>query len=83
MGVEMQDRQRPAPLVGWMIGKVIEWSPPRVTALVGLFLAEVDAMGGAGWDWCSLMERQRRFAPGTSGKGGQAAVHEPDGGAQR
>ena len=54
-----------------------------VTALVGQFLADVDAMGGAGWDWCSLMERQRRFAPGTSGKGGQAAVHEPDGGAQR
>ena len=54
-----------------------------VTALVGQFLADGDAMGGAGWDWCSLMERQRRFAPGTSGKGGQAAVHEPDGGAQR
>ena len=34
-----------------------------VTALVGQFLADVDAMGGAGWDWCSLMERQRRFAP--------------------
>jgi 3-hydroxyisobutyrate dehydrogenase len=35
-----------------------------VTALVGQFLADVDAMGGAGWDWCSLMERQRRFASG-------------------
>jgi len=34
-----------------------------VTALVGQFLADVDAMGGAAWDWCSLMERQRRFAP--------------------
>ena len=34
-----------------------------VTALVGQFLADVDAMGGATWDWCSLMERQRRFAP--------------------
>ena len=31
-----------------------------VTSLVGQFLAEVTAMGGAGWDWCSLMERQRR-----------------------
>jgi 3-hydroxyisobutyrate dehydrogenase-like beta-hydroxyacid dehydrogenase len=34
-----------------------------VTALVGQFLADVDAMGGAAWDWCSLMERQRQFAP--------------------
>jgi 3-hydroxyisobutyrate dehydrogenase len=34
-----------------------------VTALVGQFLADVDSLGGAGWDWCSLMERQRRFAP--------------------
>lgn len=34
-----------------------------VTALVGQFLADVDAMGGESWDWCSLMERQRRFAP--------------------
>ena len=34
-----------------------------VTALVGQFLADVDAMGGTTWDWCSLMERQRRFAP--------------------
>jgi len=32
-----------------------------VTALVGQFLADVDAMGGASWDWCSLMERQRHF----------------------
>lgn len=31
-----------------------------VTSLVGQFLAEVTAMGGASWDWCSLMERQRR-----------------------
>ena len=35
-----------------------------VTALVGQFLADVDSLGGANWDWCSLMERQRRFAPG-------------------
>ena len=34
-----------------------------VTALVGQFLADVDSLGGAGWDRCSLMERQRRFAP--------------------
>ncbi|MGB7307097.1 MAG: NAD(P)-dependent oxidoreductase [Burkholderiaceae bacterium] len=33
-----------------------------VTALVDQFLADVDAMGGRQWDWCSLMERQRRFA---------------------
>ena len=33
-----------------------------VTALVGQFLADVDSMGGSSWDWCSLMERQRRFA---------------------
>ena len=31
-----------------------------VTALTAELLDEVDAMGGAGWDWCSLMERQRR-----------------------
>ena len=31
-----------------------------VTSLVGQMLAEVTAMGGAQWDWCSLMERQRR-----------------------
>ena len=35
-----------------------------VTALVGQFLADVDSLGGANWDWCSLMERQRRFVPG-------------------
>jgi 3-hydroxyisobutyrate dehydrogenase len=40
-----------------------------VTALVGQFLADVDSLGGAGWDWCSLMERQRRFAPGGSPAG--------------
>lgn len=34
--------------------------PLPVTALVGQMLAEVTAMGGAQWDWCSLMERQRR-----------------------
>ncbi|MEX1107042.1 MAG: NAD(P)-dependent oxidoreductase [Ilumatobacteraceae bacterium] len=34
--------------------------PLPVTAMVGDMLAEVTAMGGAGWDWCSLMERQRR-----------------------
>jgi 3-hydroxyisobutyrate dehydrogenase/2-hydroxy-3-oxopropionate reductase len=31
-----------------------------VTALVADLLDEVDAMGGAAWDWCSLMQRQRR-----------------------
>ena len=30
-----------------------------VTALVADLLDEVDEMGGAGWDWCSLMQRQR------------------------
>ena len=34
--------------------------PLPVTAMVGQMLAEVTAMGGATWDWCSLMERQRR-----------------------
>ena len=34
--------------------------PLPVTSLVGQMLAEVTAMGGAQWDWCSLMERQRR-----------------------
>jgi 3-hydroxyisobutyrate dehydrogenase len=35
-------------------------TPLPVTSMVGQFLAEVTAMGGAQWDWCSLMERQRR-----------------------
>jgi 3-hydroxyisobutyrate dehydrogenase len=34
--------------------------PLPVTAMVGQMLAEVTSMGGAQWDWCSLMERQRR-----------------------
>ena len=34
-----------------------------VTALVSQFLADVESMGGANWDWCSLMERQRGFSP--------------------
>jgi len=34
--------------------------PLPVTGMVGQFLSEVSAMGGATWDWCSLMERQRR-----------------------
>jgi 3-hydroxyisobutyrate dehydrogenase len=34
--------------------------PLPVTAMVGEMLAEVTEMGGAQWDWCSLMERQRR-----------------------
>ena len=33
--------------------------PLPVTAMVGEMLAEVSAMGGDAWDWCSLMERQR------------------------
>ena len=33
--------------------------PLPVTAIVGEMLAEVSAMGGDAWDWCSLMERQR------------------------
>lgn len=33
--------------------------PLPVTAMVGEMLAEVSAMGGDSWDWCSLMERQR------------------------
>ncbi|MDO8695203.1 MAG: NAD(P)-dependent oxidoreductase [Sheuella sp.] len=31
-----------------------------VTALVAQLLADVSKMGGAMWDWCSLMERQRK-----------------------
>jgi hypothetical protein len=27
--------------------------------MVGQMLADVSAMGGDTWDWCSLMERQR------------------------
>ena len=34
--------------------------PLPVTGMVGQFLSEVSAMGGDTWDWCSLMERQRR-----------------------
>ena len=34
-----------------------------VTAMVAQFLSDVDALGGADWDWCSLMERQRRLSP--------------------
>ena len=34
--------------------------PLPVTEQVGGFLEEVNAMGGAQWDWCSLMERQRK-----------------------
>ena len=34
--------------------------PLPVTAMVGQMLSEVAAMGGAHWDWCSLMERQRQ-----------------------
>jgi 3-hydroxyisobutyrate dehydrogenase-like beta-hydroxyacid dehydrogenase len=30
------------------------------TELVSELLDELDSMGGANWDWCSLMERQRR-----------------------
>jgi len=30
------------------------------TELVNELLDQVDAMGGANWDWCSLIERQRR-----------------------
>jgi 3-hydroxyisobutyrate dehydrogenase-like beta-hydroxyacid dehydrogenase len=33
-----------------------------VTALVAELLDEVDAMGGANGDWCSLMQRQRAAA---------------------
>ena len=33
--------------------------PLPVTTMVGQMLADVSAMGGDTWDWCSLMERQR------------------------
>lgn len=47
------------------IGLVLEEArnmniPLPVTAMVGQMLSEVAAMGGAHWDWCSLMERQRQ-----------------------
>ncbi|MGI9657367.1 MAG: NAD(P)-dependent oxidoreductase [Gaiellaceae bacterium] len=38
-----------------------------VTALVDQFLSEVESLGGARWDWCSLMERQRRLRAGAGG----------------
>ena len=38
-----------------------------VTAIVDQFLSEVESMGGARWDWCSLMERQRRLRIGAAG----------------
>jgi len=38
-----------------------------VTAIVDQFLSEVENMGGARWDWCSLMERQRRLRIGAAG----------------
>ncbi len=34
-----------------------------ITAQIAELLDEVDAMGGASWDWCSLMERQRSQNP--------------------
>ena len=34
-----------------------------VTALTAELLDEADGMGGAGWDWCSLMQRQRGASP--------------------
>jgi 3-hydroxyisobutyrate dehydrogenase len=42
-----------------------------VTALVGQFLSDVDALGGADLDWCSLMMRQRQFAPDPAGQTGE------------
>lgn len=47
------------------IGLVLEEAssmnvPLPVTSMVGQMLAEVTAMGGSDWDWCSLMERQRQ-----------------------
>ena len=44
-----------------------------VTALVDQFLAEVESLGGARWDWCSLMERQRRLRAGSPGAELEAA----------
>jgi 3-hydroxyisobutyrate dehydrogenase-like beta-hydroxyacid dehydrogenase len=38
-----------------------------VTAIVDQFLSEVENMGGGRWDWCSLMERQRRLRIGATG----------------
>lgn len=40
-----------------------------VTALVDQFLSEVESLGGERWDWCSLMERQRRLRRGTETSG--------------
>ena len=34
--------------------------PLPVTELVAGFLDDVSALGGDGWDWCSIMERQRQ-----------------------
>ena len=46
-----------------------------VTALVDQFLSEVESLGGARWDWCSLMERQRRLRLGAQpADGGERQV---------
>ena len=44
-----------------------------VTALVDQFLAEVESLGGGRWDWCALMERQRRLRMGSPGAELEAA----------
>lgn len=47
--------------IGLVLDEAAAMSTPLpVTALVGQLLSEVSAMGGDRWDWCSLMERQRR-----------------------
>lgn len=38
--------------------------PLPITSMVGQFLADVERMGGQGWDWSSLMERQRSHRSG-------------------
>jgi len=45
--------------------------PLPITALVGQFLADVERMGGARWDWCSLMERQRILRTGIARVAGE------------
>jgi len=47
--------------IGLLLAEASEMNVPLpVTSMVSGMLDEVDEMGGAQWDWCSLMQRQRQ-----------------------
>lgn len=47
--------------IGLLLAEAGEMNVPLpVTSMVSGMLDEVDEMGGAQWDWCSLMQRQRQ-----------------------